>query len=210
MSTIIRLPQMMRDAEIRAGSFDEATATVEVIWTTGAIGRRVTWQDGEFDEELVVDTRSVRLDRLNAGAPLLDTHSKLSLADVLGSVVPGTARLEGGKGLARVQLSNSPDAVDRNTKIKEGVVRNISVGYRIHAVEKKERAGQVALHRVIDWEPWELSAVPVPFDAGAQFRNGENASNLFVCRVYADPEMIIANQRLRREMRLRSYGMGCR
>lgn len=208
MSTIIHLPKMMRAAEIRAGSFDEATATVEVVWTTGAIGRRVTWQDGEFDEELIVDTRSVRLDRLNAGAPLLDTHSRWSLADVLGSVVPGTARLESGKGLARVQLSNTPD--DRVAKIKEGVVRNISVGYHIHAVEKKERAGQVALHRVIDWEPWELSAVPVPFDAGAQFRGAENATDLFACRVDGDPDTINANQRLRREMRMRSYGMGSR
>ncbi|MNE96421.1 hypothetical protein D3C80_1946230 [compost metagenome] len=34
-----------------------------------------------------------------------------------------------------------------------------------------DRKGKVPLHRVIDWEPWEISAVPIPFDAGAQIRS---------------------------------------
>lgn len=205
MTEIIRMPQMLRDAEVRAGSFDEASNTIDVIWTTGATVRRVSWMDGEFDEELIVSGNAVRLDRLNAGAPLLDTHGKWSLRDVIGSVVPGTARLEGGKGLAKVQLSTSPDAVDRVAKIREGVVRNISCGYRIHAVEKKERAGQIALHRVIDWEPWEISAVPIPADAGAQFRSADETAGLFACRVERDPADLSAIRATRLSMRRRLH-----
>ncbi|MFD1328287.1 HK97 family phage prohead protease [Mycoplana ramosa] len=182
MSEIIRLPQMTRDAEVRAASFNEADNTVEVVWTAGATVRRVTWMDGEFDEELIVDANSVRLDRLNAGAPLLDTHGRWSLSDVIGSVVKGSARLEGGKGYARVLLSSAPDTVDRVAKIKEGTVSNISVGYRIYAVEKMEREGKIPLHRVIDWEPFEISAVPVPADPGAQVRSGAGDA-LYSCRV---------------------------
>jgi len=183
MSNVIQLPKLIRDAEVRSASFDEAANTVDVIWTTGATFRRVSWVDGEFDEELVVNSKSVRLGRLNGGAPFLDTHSKYSLDDVIGSVVRGSAKIENGIGVAKVLLSKAAGASDRVAKIVEGVVSNISVGYRIHAVEKKERAGQIPIHRVIDWEPWEISAVPIPADAGAQVRAGGEASETFACRV---------------------------
>ncbi|QRM55140.1 HK97 family phage prohead protease [Sinorhizobium sp. BG8] len=200
MSKVIQFPKMLRDAEVRAQSFDEATNTIDVVWTTGATVRRVSWADGEFDEELVVDGSNVRLDRLNSGAPFLDTHSKWSLGDVLGSVVRGSARIEGGKGLAKILLSNAADVVDRVAKIKEGVVSNISVGYRIHVVEKTERIGQTPLHRVVDWEPWEISAVPIPADAGAHVRSGEGVSETFACRVMSGPATQIELQRIRMRM----------
>ncbi|MEO2038823.1 MAG: HK97 family phage prohead protease, partial [Martelella sp.] len=166
-------------------------------------GRRVSWLEGEFDEELVVDKRSVRLDRLNAGAPFLDTHSRWSLDNVIGSVVRGSARIEGGKGLARIRLSRSESAADRVSKIIEGTVSNVSVGYRIYAVEKKERDGTVPLHRVIDWEPAEISAVPVPFDSGAQVR-ADDADALYACRVDPVLSEINRNRRVRMDMALRT------
>lgn len=202
MADIIRLPRMVRDAEVRAASYDEGQNTVDVIWTTGATVRRVSWMDGEFDEELVVDARSVRLDRLNSGAPFLDTHSRFALENVLGSVVRGTARLEGGKGYATIKLSTADDARDRVARIIEGTVSNVSVGYRIHAVEKKERDGQVTLHRVIDWEPWEISAVPVPADPGSSIRSGSEDA-LYSCRVMPTIESINFVRRTRMQMQLR-------
>lgn len=182
MAEIIRLPKMQRDAEIRAASYDEQDNTIEVVWTTGSTGRRVTWMDGEFDEELVVDDKSVRMDRLNAGAPFLDTHNRFGLDAVLGSVVAGSARISNGTGTARIMLSRAADAVDRVSKIIEGTVRNVSVAYKIHGVEKSQREGKVPLHRVIDWEPMEISAVPIGFDPGAQVRSADE-DELYACRV---------------------------
>jgi len=182
MAEIIRLPKMQRDAEIRASSYDEQDNTIEVVWTTGSTGRRVTWMDGEFDEELVVDDKSVRMDRLNAGAPFLDTHNRFGLDAVLGSVVAGSARIINGTGTARIMLSRASDAVDRVSKIIEGTVRNVSVAYKIHGVEKSQREGKVPLHRVIDWEPMEISAVPIGFDPGAQVRSADE-DELYACRV---------------------------
>ncbi|MQB36896.1 hypothetical protein DXT97_08795 [Agrobacterium tumefaciens] len=203
MSNIIRLPQLLRDAEVRAASFSEADNTIDVVWTTGAAVRRVSWIDGEFDEELVVSPNAIRLDRLNAGAPFLDTHGTWSLADVIGSVVKGSARIEGGVGVAKVRLSTAADAVDRVAKIKEGSVSNISVGYRIHAVEKTEREGRIPVHRVIDWEPWEISAVPIPADPGAHVRSGKDDAPLYACRV--EPDLSTANsiRRIRMQMQMR-------
>lgn len=205
MSKIIHLPRMLRDAEVRAASFNEEERTIEVIWTTGATVRRVSWLDGPFDEELVVNARSVRLERMNVGAPLLDTHGQYSIANVLGSVVPGSARISNGAGFATVRLSSAPSAEDGVAKIIDGSVRNISVGYRIHAVEKKERDGQVPLHRVIDWEPMEISAVPVPADPGAQIRSSD--VGLFDCRIIQSIEEQNVIRRARMAMRSRMIGL---
>ncbi|NLS02314.1 hypothetical protein HGP14_02880 [Rhizobium sp. P32RR-XVIII] len=203
MTNVIRLPQLVRNAEVRAASFNDADNTIDVIWTTGAAVRRVSWVDGEFDEELVVSPSAIRLDRLNSGAPFLDTHGTWSLANVIGAVVKGSARIEGGKGVAKIRLSTAADAVDRVAKIKEGTVSNISVGYRIHAVEKTEREGRTPIHRVIDWEPWEISAVPIPADPGAQVRSGADDAALYACRVMPDLTGSNVIRRMRMQMQMR-------
>lgn len=184
----ISLPKFGRNAELRAASFDEADNSVEVIWTTGAPVRRYSWRDGVYYQEILeVTTEAVRLGRLNAGAPLLNTHSDWSLEDVIGSVVPGTARIEGGIGYARVKLSGSPADADIVMKIKDGIIRNISVGYAIHKVEKTAKAdGSDEEWRVVDWEPMEISAVPIPADAGSQIRKGEEKV-LVPCEFVSEP-----------------------
>lgn len=205
MTLVIRRPKLMMEAQVRADSFDEADNTIDVIWTTGATVRRVSWMDGEFDEELVVSGNSVRLDRLNSGAPFLDTHASYSLESIIGSVVRGSAKIEGGKGVAKIRLSSAPDAVDRVAKIKEGSASNISVGYRIHSVERKERDGKIPLHRVTDWEPWEISSVPIPADPGAQVR-AEQSAETFECRV--TPSMADMNATLKIRMQMLSLHHG--
>jgi phage head maturation protease len=172
----LELSKQFQDAQIRAASFDEKSNTVDVTWTTGATVTR-RGPDGYFDEELLVTREAVRLDRLNAGAPLLDSHRDGSLDNVIGAVVEGSARIVAGRGLARVRLSTAPGDEDSVTKIKDGVVRNISVGYVIHRVEIVEREGKIPIWRVVDWEPLEISAVAVPADAGAGFRAGTRAAD---------------------------------
>ncbi|MBM3552772.1 MAG: hypothetical protein FJX45_13640 [Alphaproteobacteria bacterium] len=170
MTRAAPLQLQTRAAELVPASFEPSDNSVDVIFTTGATVRRNSWNDGPYDEELVVSENSVRLDRLNAGGPFLDTHDQFSLRAVIGSVVPGGARIEGGKGFARIKMSSAPGDADTVLKIREGVIRNVSVGYISHRIEKQERDGQVPLWRVTDWEPYEISAVPAPADAGCQIR----------------------------------------
>lgn len=167
-------PKMARAAEVRASSFDETDNTIELVFTTGAKVRRYSWSEGAYDEELVVDGGSVRLGRLNAGAPFLNTHADYRLEHVIGSVVPGSARIEGGKGHAKVVLSKREEVRGLVQDIRDGVIRNVSVGYRYHKVEKTDgQDGDPALWRVVDWEPLEISAVPIPADPGAQMRSAD-------------------------------------
>ena len=186
MQTTIELLRQVRAASVRANSYDEASNTIDVVWTTGATVRRASWMDGPYDEKLLCGPENVRLDRLNLGASFLDTHDSFQLASVIGSVVPGTARMVDGQGVATIALSRAAGCADVVQNIKDGIIRNISVGYLDHAVEKLERDdGSVPLWTVTDWEPFEISAVPVPADAGAQIRSGRVAdgTELFPCRM---------------------------
>ncbi len=112
MEQQILVPAVRRDASFRAQSFDENENTIEIVWTTGARVRRNSWWDGPYDEELEVTPQAIRLERLNAGAPFLDTHDSYDISRVLGSIVPGSAKIENGVGTARVLLSRAPGDAD--------------------------------------------------------------------------------------------------
>lgn len=183
MEELIELPRVTRsgidDAALmlRAASFDEAANTVEVIWTTGATVRRYDWRTGGYvDEQLVVEPQAIRLDRLNGGAPFLNTHDAWSLDSVIGAVVRNSVTIAKGQGSATIQLSRAPSHADIVQNIRDGIIQNVSVGYRIHAIEKTEgEEGDVPLWRVVDWEPLEISAVPIGADPGARARADDKA-----------------------------------
>jgi hypothetical protein len=79
-------------AKIRSASFDADANTVDIVWTTGAAVRRADYYV-EFDEVLSLEPGAVRLDRLNAGASFLDAHNDCAVANILGVVLPDTARI---------------------------------------------------------------------------------------------------------------------
>lgn len=174
----------MRAAELAPASFDAADSTVDLVWTTGADVRRISYRDGPYIERLVVSAAAIRLGRLNAGAPFLNAHASGDLADIIGAVVPRTARLAAGLGHARVKLSADPAHAGIVANIRNGVIRNVSVGYAIHAVDKREADnGTTPVWRVTDWEPFEISAVPIPADAGAQIRAATREPTIAAARM---------------------------
>lgn len=144
--------------------------TVDVVWTTGAQVRRSDWARGDYIEELSLSQDAVRLDRLNKGAPLLDSHENFSLRSVLGVVE--RAWLNGNEGRATVRFSKRDDVEPIFQDVRDGILRNISVGYKKHRTERDE-TGEVPVERAVDWEPYELSLVPIPADAAAQVRSDE-------------------------------------
>jgi phage major head subunit gpT-like protein len=158
-----------RRASIAPSSINAERRTAEVIWSTGARVLRGFFE--RFYEELSLDPGHVRLDRLSSGnAPLLAAHDGGQLDAVIGVVE--SARLENGQGVARVRFAKDDETADRVwNKIEQHIIRNISVGYKVHKYE--ERAGgdeQIPVMRAVDWEPFELSVVPMGADAGATFR----------------------------------------
>lgn len=171
----VQIPLVTREASVRAVRAADGN-TIEVVWSTGASVQRRRWEGWddlvEYDEELVVAPGAVRLERLNSGlAPFLDSHNAWSLEAVLGSVVAGSARIEGGLGIAGIRLTGAPDAAPAVARIMEGTVAAVSVGYRVHRYEIVKADGQRELWRAVDWEPLEISAVPIGADPGARVRS---------------------------------------
>lgn len=167
----VNLPQRATRAAFVPSTFNEDDSTCDLIWTTGAEGERCEWDGEVYLESLRVDDASVRLDRLNAGAPVLNTHQSHDLGFQIGSVV--RAWIEDGIGHATVRFSSRPEVQGIITDVKNGVIRNISVGYVVYHYERVAGLdGEPDKMIAVDWEPLEISFVPVPFDAGAQVRGG--------------------------------------
>ncbi|WP_099827977.1 prohead protease/major capsid protein fusion protein [Oceaniglobus indicus] len=170
MDTMIELPALRRSAELAPNSADTDARTVEVIWSAGARVRRSTLFGEPYDEELSLDPTHVRLDRLNAGAPFLKVHEVDTLDAVIGSVVPGSARVENGRGIAQVRISERADVEPIWRDIQAGHIRAVSIGYQVHRFEVSKPEAARELWRAVDWTPFEVSAVPVGADPAAGFR----------------------------------------
>jgi hypothetical protein len=170
MNTMIELPAMRRSAELAPNSVDPDARTVEVIWSAGARVRRASFFGEPYDEELSLDPAHVRLDRLNAGAPFLKVHEVDTLDAVIGSVVPGSARIENGRGIALVRISERADVEPIWRDIQAGHIRAVSIGYQVHRFDISKPDGGRELWRAVDWTPFEVSAVPVGADPAAGFR----------------------------------------
>jgi HK97 family phage prohead protease len=159
-------------ASFSAASLNEEDRTVELIFGTDAPVRMQTW-DGPINEILSFDPAHVRMDRLNSGAPLLDNHNRFgSIADtILGVVESGW--LDGKRGYAKVRFAKDAKATDVMEKVKDGIIRNVSVGYSVFKYEKvpSEQRGVPDTYRAVDWEPAEISLTPVPADHGAVVRS---------------------------------------
>ena len=172
----IRTRGEAQDARLRMGpdSWDEETRTLDLVWSTGAdVARADPWSSKRYVERLSMDPAHIRAERLNAGAPLLDTHRSHGAANVVGNVVPGSVVIADGIGRARVRLTDADDVASTVRKITDGSIRNISVGYRTHREEVDANDGEIEIRTATDWEPYEISVVPVPADAGAQVRELE-------------------------------------
>ncbi|MDO9499123.1 prohead protease/major capsid protein fusion protein [Falsiroseomonas sp.] len=151
-------------------SVNRAARTVEVVWSTGARARNFVPPLGPIIEELDMRPEAVRMDALRSGrAPVLDTHRRAGTRDVLGRVT--AARLEAGRGYATLQFSGADDVEPVWQRVADGTLQSVSVGYRVHRYEPRPDAatGQT-IHRAVDWEPYEISIVPVPVDAAAVVR----------------------------------------
>jgi len=103
---------------------------------------------------------AVDMTRLENGAALLAEHDGTKQIGVVER-----AWIDGNKGRAVVRFSkNSPLANEYYGDVKDGIRKNISVGYAVNDAEKTgERDGE-DVWTVTKWLPFEISVVSVPAD----------------------------------------------
>jgi len=146
---------------------DERTATL--TWYTGAAVRRYDAR-GPFEMRFSMEPGAIRMGRLASGsAPLLNSHRDFTVDDVIGVIT--RAWIENGQGKASVRFSKRADVDPIWQDVQDGILRNASMGVAIHAVEDVTPQG-AAMRQVLvtDWEPEEVSLVPVGADPGAGFK----------------------------------------
>ncbi|ANL47954.1 peptidase U35 phage prohead HK97 protein [Rhizobium phaseoli] len=155
---------MTRRAVISPESFDETALTVEAAISTFSDVQRHD-RRGVYVERL--DPAGLDTSRL-IGAPVLDGHRQASARDTIGVVT--AFRTEGNALIATIRLLQSDDVRPIVERIRQGVIRGVSVGYRVQrwadSLENKVRVRTAAA-----WSIFEVSAVPVPADPGATFRS---------------------------------------
>jgi hypothetical protein len=166
---IRKLPVNQIRAAVSDGSINESDRTVELVWTTGSKGLRSSWGES-FYEELSLDPKAVDMSRLQEGAPLLANHNRDSLDSVVGVVEKAWLTPTEGRALVRFASDAASDLVFQ--KVKEKVLRNVSVGYSVSSYEDVSgKNDEVRTYRAVRWQPQELSIVPIGFDQKAQVRN---------------------------------------
>ncbi len=193
MNELRELPPQARLLPV--ATVNEAERTVELVWSQGADVTRTDWWTGKrYIERLSMDTAHVDLSRMQQGAPVLNTHSRYDVRDVIGVVE--RAWIEGGEGRALVRFSEREDVEPIWRDIKAGILRNVSVGYVVRKYEITENANELPVYRAVDWQPFEVSMVPVGADAGAGTRSQQKEPETVRCEfIHLTPAGVVTQER---------------
>lgn len=180
MTTIDKVRRAIVDSTIQESSYqdvDETYALVNVCVSSGCYvyGDEFDPQSGSIEPTargLEISDKAIRFDRLNTRAPVLDNHqSSRSIHDQVGSVE--TAWISSERGIpelfATLRISKvSEKEKEIAQKIKSKIINSVSVGADIYETLDVSRSGDPMRRTLaVDWEPVEVSLVPIPADSRA-------------------------------------------
>lgn len=128
---------------------------------TFSLSSETPYRRYDGDEILVHTPEAVDLRFLKSGtAPLLDSHNRYDGLEAQLGVITD-AWLEEKRLYVTVKFSNRESAQEIKRDVDDGIIRNVSVGYDIHKVERDVDTDS---YRVIKWTPKEASFVSIPAD----------------------------------------------
>lgn len=171
--------KLRRSIKIEQDSINVAERTIFISW-----GSEEPVERWGFVEILDFKKTSVQMTRLNTNAPFLLNHDT---DDQIGVVTK--AWIEDKRGRASIKFSSNKNknGLDIFQDVVDGIRTLVSVGYAVYeAVTESVKDGMETV-RCMDWEPYELSLVPIPADItvgvgrnAEQFQpnNGENRNML--------------------------------
>ena len=113
-----------------------------------------------FGEAEVLEhtSKAINFERAATGLPLLFAHDQRQPVGVAENI-----RLEGRELKATLRFSRSAKGDEVLRDVADGVLRHLSIGYRIDATENTPNG-----YRATRWTPMEASVVSVPADHHAQ------------------------------------------
>lgn len=152
----IKAGPLERSIPLERQAIDENARTISLAFSSEEPVER--W----FGKEILDHSpSSVRLGRLENGGAVLVGHDHRDHVGVVESVSIDSDR----RGRATVRFGNSDLAVEKFNDVKDGILRHISVGYRLHELTMTKTGDSGEEYRAYDWEPLEISFVAVPADS---------------------------------------------
>ena len=150
----LKLPKQHRSMGIDTPVLDAKSRTITFPFSSEMPVDR--WFGSE-----VLSHRSdaVDLSRLNDGAPLLYNHDPGQLIGVIER-----AWVEDGRGYATARFSQNDLGQQVMRDVQDGIMRNVSVGYRIIEMNGDGEGTDSGTFTATRWMPYEISAVSIPAD----------------------------------------------
>jgi len=191
------------DAQVVPSTANADDGTIDVVWYSGAPVPRIDRSTGE-PYMLRLAMEGCRMDRLNSGAPVFDTHFtgddfKSLMAGKVGTRaqvgVVQRAWPNGPKGMATLKFDmGDPDGAEMFRKASTGILQNLSFGTFIYKREKTDMQTEgmaegkapylnnqeIGMFKATDWEPFEISPCTVPADFNTCFLNAQPTGEMAV------------------------------
>lgn len=163
----LKMPKQTRAMGIDAPTLDAENRTITFPFSSE------TPVDRWFGAE-VLSHRSdaVDLSRLNDGAPLLFNHDPDKLIGVIER-----AWLQDGRGYATARFSQNDLGQQVMRDVQDGIMRNVSVGYRILEMSSDSENTDQPSFTATRWQIYEISMVSVPADASVGIGRSESSNN---------------------------------
>lgn len=173
---------LSRRALIDPQSVDSDAGTFEVSFASELPVLVSSFWEDPYLEVLKMD--GMRTERLENGAPLLDSHERGSVKKAQLGIVTDY-RIEGGKAYATIKMSMREDLAGLRQDIADGIVRNVSCGYRVYEYTETPQTdgGAFPTFTATDWEPFEVSLVTVPADSSVGIRSDQEKHNLTIHKI---------------------------
>lgn len=169
-----QLPDFQGKVAFTPQNVDRENRTVEICFTTGQAGMRYDWwNDISYEESLRVDIASIRADRLDKGLSVIDSHRTHGGIDAVLGVTEGW-RIENGELVGECRFSKNQQEVFDD--IADGILRHASLGYRVYEYAVTQKVGETEKREAVDWEPTEISIVPVSFETTNGVREAERSN----------------------------------
>lgn len=162
-----------RQLEVRASTLSVEERSIEATISTETPVPMPDWERGEMVNEILL-TSGAEYPR-SRQVPLLDCHSRWSVSSQLGSV--RELAVNGPRMTGRLHFSAAAEG--EWTKVREGHVTDVSVGYRVlkkvyvPAGKTKSIGGREfegPLNLVTKWRIHEVSVTPIGADEQAKMR----------------------------------------
>jgi hypothetical protein len=154
-------------AEFAPASANDDNRTIDAVWYAGAKVPRFDWRTGQ-EYDLILSMKGCRLDRLNNGGPVLDSHNAYGVESQMGVIRRAWAA--GATGKATIQFSKRDAVTPIWNDVRAGIIQNLSPGMWIYKkVDTTPKNQERKEFTAVDWEPFEISLTPIPGDANTTF-----------------------------------------